>query len=284
MKSKLNRYWGILASALVLTSVAVTEAAQPPSPVFTNGVIGWDCLMTGPNAERGIFYVTFADNGTFTGFLTATRIAAPKAPATDRSGVPSDRSPSDSVGLETQNIYGAGDISGLWSYDAKGYTLGVFTFVVAGTPNQVSFRAKISPNKRLTASYSSSLGGKGTFRGVPVKPVTDLAGLWTAEEKNSGISYYEFFSLTPKPVIWPNIYDLSGDGPGYGVTGVSVVSSQKKIAFASLQGTNATLRATLGSFINKSTSLGGKTKGLSSSGTNNIVTYDAFRVSAPAPE
>ena len=295
MKSILKRYRIVLATLLVVAAHSAVNAATPVSPVFTNGATGWDCLISGKGSQQGVLFLTFSGDGlsgsgTFTGALISSRVAYPKA-STDRSGIPTGRNPSDPETIVTNNV-GYVEIAGLWAYDANGYTVGSFAHLVqmeaASTnsiTNSVSFRAKISPNKRLTASYSSSIEGNGTYRGVPIKTVTDLSGTWTGEEKNGSLTTYEWFSLSPTPTIWPNIYTVAGYGPSYALNGYCMVSSQKKIAFGNFKDfdpTNSIVRGTVGPFVNKSTALGGKTKGQMNFGTN-IVTYNSFRVSAPIP-
>jgi hypothetical protein len=180
---------------------------------------------------------------------------------------------------------------GSWGFDSKGNTVGFYIELIISSgvgstnivtiTNQVSFIAKITPNKRLTAIYSSSLGGNGTFQGVPIKPLTDLSGHWTGDEINAGVSTYEFFTLSGSG--FPNIYDLNGSGPGYAISnGVCMVSSQKKIAFADYKFYNATnaayvQRGTVGPLINSTRQLGGNTKGIADPGAS--VNYNAFWVS-----
>ena len=290
MKSILNRYRVALAALLVVAAHTVSNAATPVSPVFTNGVLGWDCLISGAGSERGIIFLTFNENGTFTGKKINCRVANPKDSA-DRGGIPSDRDPA-SPPTSVTNLYGFTDIKdGSWRFDADGYTIGFFTSLVATEAelltNQFSFRAKITPNKRFTASFSGGLGGNGTYRGVPMKSVTstksgaDLAGNWSGEEINGGFTTFEFFSLAAS-ASYPNLYDVDGGyGPGYSLIGHCMVSSQKRIAFANLK--NSTLRAAVGSSVNKSTSLGGTMKG-QTDGATNIITYKAFWLSPSVVE
>ena len=300
MKLKLKRYWSGLAALLVVAAHATSHAATTNSPVLTTNA-GWDCLISGKGSEQGILFLTFtgdgfSGNGTFDGAMVLAKVASFK-PATDRSGSSSPRDPSAPPAPAITNIYGFAAIDGRWNYDANGYTVGVFTYnlmdATSTNLNQVSFKAKISPNKRLTASFSSSLGGNGTIRGVPIKTVTNALGFpgsWSATEKSGSLTRYEWLSLSPivskAAPSWPNIYSVSGYGPGYDVSGICMVSSQKKIGFGTLQSyspTNQFTRGTVGSLINKSTSLGGKMKGLSEEGTN-VMSYDAFWVTSPVAE
>ena len=114
--------------------------------------------------------------------------------------------------------------------------------------------------------------------------ITNLSGSWTGEEKNGSLRTYEWFGLTPSGIYpYPNIYWQTGYGPGYDFSGYCMVSGQKKIAFGDYRTlispteTNIVRRATVGSFIKKTTLVGGNTKGLSDLGTN-VISYNAFLV------
>ena len=284
------------------------QAAPPPphSPVLTNAA-GWDCVISGQRGEQGVLFLTFTtDTDLFGNYMFSlrevhTQIVNPSSGSGGRNaggGVGRGDVAGNPSPTSTTNIFGywsiprAGAPSGSWGYDSKGNTLGFFTEIVnlggEGTnvtyvTNAVSFTAKVTPNKRFTAVYSSSLGGNGTYTGVPMKGVTDLSGRWTGTEKIGSLSTYEFFNLTPMSTAegHTNVYDIIGAGPGYSMSGVCMVSSQKKIAFANYKFSNPTnpptQRATTGPLVNSKTSLGGNTRGLIDLGTN--VNYNAFWVS-----
>jgi hypothetical protein len=131
--------------------------------------------------------------------------------------------------------------------------------------NSVSFVGTVVPNRHLTLTASTSLG-KVTFNGVPFKTnLTDISGSWFAYKKENGITDLQLFSLTaftnfaPNstnfPFVtgtnianFPNIYwTTNGTGPGYTLTGVSMLSQRKKIVFA-FDSTSTGLSATYGSF------------------------------------
>lgn len=283
-----------LALAAMLMTSIVANAATPVSPALTNAA-GWDCLITGKHSEQGILFLTFKKDNTLVGEIVEAKVAISKSTA-DRSGSSSDRDPATPVTTITNSWGHAALHNGLWWFDASGYTIGVFTLLSISEAsetnvNQFSFKAKIASNKRITASYSSSVDGSGVIRGVPIKTtLPDLSGGWSATERNGSLTTYEWFEMIPANTIWPNVYTVTnGYGPGYVFSGTCMVSSQKKIGFGTTRTvitateTNKLGRATIGSFINKSTSLGGKTKGVFNFGTN-VVAYDAFwTIPAPAP-
>jgi hypothetical protein len=300
-----------MLSAVLGVGACLCQAAPPPppSPVLTNGAAGWDCVISGQKGEQGILFITFTTipdvygNYTFTLSQIHTKVSNGSSSGSNGrnagGGVGRGGSSTGTPNSESAtNIFGfwsvprTGIPAGSWGYDAKGNTLGFFIEIVdlggEGTnatfiTNAVSFTAKVTPNKRFTAKYSSSMGGNGTYTGVPMKGVTGLDGHWTGTEKIGSLSTYEFFNLTPMSTSegYTNIYDIIGSGPGYALSGVCMASSQKKIAFTDFKTTGPTnppsMRATTGSLVNSKTSLGGNTKGLIDSGTN--ANYNAFWVS-----
>lgn len=184
--------------------------ALPPTPVFTNGVPAWDCLITGPNGERGIMFLKFSYTpdgyGNYLFDLrqihTKVPIAIPVVPVTvtnspgGRGGSSSGRGDGGTPVIPVNNLTNAATVTtgtnifgylrttGSWGFDYKGNVLGFYVELVIDKPgegtnpptfftNQVSFIGKATPNKRFTAMYSSSIGGNGKYAGVPLKTVTN---------------------------------------------------------------------------------------------------------------
>ena len=339
----------LLAALLLGAGASPSQAAIPfpPSPVFTNGVPAWDCLITGAHGERGIMFLTFFTNKfdsygnySFTMRQIHTKVPASsvKVPVTitntpdsggrggSASGRGGDTGSGGLINLNNGTIPGAGtNISGAgtniygylelngtngvgsWGYDYKGNILGFYVELVIDTvtdtnityiTNQVSFIGKVTPNKRFTALYSSTVGGNGKYAGLPLKPVTlnvnghvgqDLSGPWTGDEIIGPVDMVELFTMTNSG--FTNSYNIVGDGPGYSLNFTNsippkfskcLVSSQKKIAFSNHKYTNPTnsaantQRATFGPLSNSTIVAGGKTKGLIDPGSN--VVYNAFFV------
>ena len=75
----------------------------------------------------------------------------------------------------------------------------------------------------------STPSGKVTGTAVPaMSTLANLGGNWYGSITTNGMSYQEFFQLTP----WTrNMYQVSGSGPGYTNWGVALLSSQKEIGF-----------------------------------------------------
>ena len=290
MKLIFKRSRIVLAALLAVGLQSAADAATPVSPLLTNST-GWDCVMSGKDSEQGVMFLTFFGDGygggQFVGAMAHTRAKKPILDDNDRLPIGTDRNPTNSSAAVTTNLFGYVDIAGNWAYDYKGYVVGSFYHLIVSTgtntiTNMLSFKAKVASNRTLTASYSTTLGGNGTFKGVPMKTVTNVAGItgsWTGAEKAGTVSYYEWFSLTPTAGLWQNRYTVSGYGPAYDLTGYCLVSSQKKIAFGNYRENGPTVsgRATIGALSNKKTIFGGKMKGLSSLETN-LISYEAFRV------
>ncbi|MFO1487137.1 MAG: hypothetical protein U1F65_01545 [Verrucomicrobiota bacterium] len=200
----------VLGALLTVTGLQAAPAL-PKSPVFTNGVAAWDCLITGDKGERGIIFLTFSTNinsfGHYsfnvqqihTKVATSTskvKVTTTNAPADRGSTTPGRGDPETTTNTNetttstnavtttktTTNIFGFWSTEGSWGFDYKGNVLGIFYEVVAiggsGTnltlvTNQVSFIGKATPNKRFTALFYSSVGGLGKYSGVPLKVVTN---------------------------------------------------------------------------------------------------------------
>ena len=298
MKLNLKQSRHMLAALLTAVAVQSSNAATPVTPVLTNAVNGWDCLMSGQHAEKGIVYLSFHGDGyggddTFNGVLVEAKTAIPKV-TNVRLGTPSPRDPGQPDASAFTNIFGSFAFNGKWAFDAKGYVVGWSYSKVYfaggstnGVTNQLSFKAKVSGNKLITGTYSSGFDN-GTIRGVPIKVLTNLSGSWTGEEKNLNLTTYEWFALSPTNIAsenWPNVYAVDGYGPSYHLGGIVIASSQKQIGFGTtfdFDPTNSVARATTGTFINRPTSVGGITRGVDNFSTN-VVTYNAYRVSGPVP-
>jgi hypothetical protein len=107
-------------------------------------------------------------------------------------------------------------------------------------------------------------------------------------KRQNGTQYTEFFGLhsfsggNPLPVDLPGIadfpniyYTTNGVGPSYNLSGVVVVSKQHNIGFVFWEtvGSNTTLRATVGSFVNNARITRGITRGVIEPST--IIRFDA---------
>jgi len=269
--------WGV-------TAIAATnlQAQVPVSPAGT-----WDFVLSG-GGQKGIAFVTFADDQSFSGYQilsTSPRFAASTSGRNLGGGVGRGIDPSGNIG--STNLFGFGRIKGPWSYDAKGNIIGNFSQVVdAGNEGTnaivhgVSFTAKVIPGKRLTLLASTG-NGKVTYKGVPYNSdLTSLNGAWYGMKKKKGLGYTEFYTFTscaefnPLPLqpdlsTYPSIYYTpDGEGPGYSVAGFSMLSAQKKIAFSfqnfAPESTNGVLNASFGSFSNSKGILKANTSGVES--------------------
>jgi hypothetical protein len=266
--------------SLLLTCPPV-QAAPPPSPVGS-----WDCLTSG-GGQQGIAFITFADDGTFSGY----QLLATTAKGTTIPDLTTDRNPGVDIGRNLElgedalksstNFFGFGEISGPWGYDLRGNVVGHYSTAIdedaegaAGSVLSISFSGKVVPGKRLNLVASTS-NGKVAYKGVPFREMPDLSGDWIGTKTENKQKYLEFFTLSADP--FPNVYWMEGVGPAYeyGI-GRCLVSAQKKIGFALLEGgsTNGVLRATLGSLTTKN-GYRAATKGSKAPAVG--LTFDAFK-------
>lgn len=248
----------LLLAAFTLVASAAVGQLQPKSPVGPT----WDCVLGG--ARNGVAYITFFDDGTFSGY----EVLVPRAPAAPKPSLVSvipgsnglGQQPGASSATNRTELFGACPVSGRWGFDSKGRIMGSFLEVAyskaattaEGTSaftNTVNFLGTVVPGKRLTLLGKSSLGG-ANYRGVPALALPDIGGLWRGVKQQNRVAAYEFFQLT-NTVYTPNSYVVSGEGAGYTYQGLALLSSQKKFALACdiLVGTNyQSTRAAFGAY------------------------------------
>jgi hypothetical protein len=96
--------------------------------------------------------------------------------------------------------------------------------------NQFSFVGHVVPGRSLDLVCSTPFG-KVTYRGMPAVQLPDISGSWYGTKSQHGVSYLEFFTMTPSSGI-PNTYDVSnGVGPGYHYNGFAMLSGYKQFGF-----------------------------------------------------
>jgi hypothetical protein len=103
--------------------------------------------------------------------------------------------------------------------------------VCSALTNSVSFVGRVTPNKSIMLKCSSPFGNS-TYKGVPSQTLPDVSGNWSGVEVQSGVSYVEFLTLTNYPGLFPNIYFVQLQGPGYSYMGYAMLSTQKKMSFS----------------------------------------------------
>src|SRR5262249_50057462 len=163
---------------------------------------------------------------------------------------------------------------GTWTFDNRGHIIGNFIQLLVSeqdgslVTNAISFTGKVSGDGQHLTLVASTSFGKVVYQGTPfvtvggTKPSID--GPWTGFKFEGKQSFLEFFQLDVSP--GNNVYPIiNGFGPGYVFGGdaeeVCMVSSHNRIGFSVLEtsGTNSVLRASIGTFKNNKTTLGGKT-------------------------
>lgn len=285
MHMKLDKR-NILGSAAALFTCAVASvcSAQPKSPA---GI--WDCVVSGAHNQKGVAYIEFSTNNPVVNEFAIIAITAPTRHARQSGGRGdggSDRNPGGSgsgTGITNGFLFGSTITIGSWSFNQNGDVVGFYADPVgeSGT-NMVSFTAKVVPGKRLTLLANNSWGtvGKLTFRGVPLKTVTNISGQWFGDLKVDKMTTFELFTLEDLGA-GINDYLVTGSGPGYTTEGICLLSSQKKIAInvTETSALGEIVRTTVGSFNPRR--LTGSMKGAREESTN--VTYKVSFVGPIAP-
>jgi hypothetical protein len=146
--------------------------------------------------------------------------------------------------------------------------------------NAISFVGKAVAGKRLTLVSSTSFG-RVNYTGIPAVALTDFSGSgWSGIKRANGQFFVEFFNMnSPDDAGYPNIYPVSGVGPGYSNLGHTMISAQKKIGFFFVA--NGVRRASVGSFSlnTKNGTAKASTKGIEDPGTS--IRFDASLLSWP---
>jgi hypothetical protein len=168
-----------------------------------------------------------------------------------------------------------------------------FATGLIGITNNVSFVGKVVLGKRLTLVGNSAYG-KFTITGVPLAPITTGLPvtnpyLWTGIKRQDGNKFAETFNLTDGGLtnltdrVIINVFGMTGQGPSYSFNpgnSFCMISAKKRIGFTVEEipqngGDSGSMRATVGTFINTSRAIGGKTVGDTIQNLNGIG-FDAF--------
>lgn len=267
----LASYAGVFALGAVLLSSTATHCQAASADPSGGGTNTWDCIFGG-NTETGISYITFFSDFTFSGF----EVIAPK-PGVFNTNAPIDTgrggsgigrntgSGGSTSGVTNAFLYGFGSFDGNWTTNINGNIIGSFERETANGNEAVSFVGKATYGKvaRLTL-VATTPEGKLSYRGVLSPPATapELAGNWYAYATANGESVLEMFTLSDSGT--PGLFDLVGSGPNYSTSGECVISSQRRIGFASLLdsgGSTNILRATVGSYSDTARAITTKTSG-----------------------
>lgn len=254
-----GRGWRSLRGACVLLTLGNLLAAAPLSAQWATpeGTV-WDCTITGPKGQQGLAFITF-DGATFSGYqlLSAKVRTAAKPDERNPFGIDDGRGGLDLIGtndspaaLTNSYLAGFAQVEGPWFFDNRGRILGNFVEVTtdasgtASGTNGVSFTGKLVPGKRLTL-LAATAAGKFTYNCVPYREMPDLGGHWYANKGMGKAQANEFFTLTsfaqenplagPYPDLsnYPGIYwSVDGQGAGYDTQGFTLVSSRKRVGFA----------------------------------------------------
>jgi hypothetical protein len=269
-----------LAGLVLVASLEISSAQPSPkrSPVGTT----WDCVLSG-RSQRGLALLEFDEDGSGLGGTFRVLKFTARIPKTNivlsvvntnlteigRDGTEIGRNGTSTPGSSTNNnpvaqssgqtnylfVFGASGGEGPWTYDDRGRVIGFFAEVIKGPngsfTNPISLIGTAVAGKRIVMTGYTSLG-KISLVGIPQKTtLPNISGRWYGYKKVSSLLSIDFFDLDPTAV--PNMYTLTGEGPGVALAGEAFLSSWKRMAFVVNTtpdggGTNV-LSATVGSFV-----------------------------------
>ena len=253
----------VLTATLSLACLANLATAQP-SPVGE-----WDFVFAG--SHRGNARIMFLSDFTLVGFQITTLPPARRPSVDSRTGEiegagsvdPRTGEIDGNTGTVTDTFFGSAVVSGVWSFDVSGRVIGSYiidsTVIENGTNQPVStalsFRANVNPQRTtrsgalVGAMFINAQGPEQRvqLRGKPTIPLADLTGSHYGLSVREGISYQEFFSLSPSPTGLPNMYDVAGSGPDYSYTGVALLTRTGQFSMSTQRsGTNAVITSLTG--------------------------------------
>ena len=204
---------GFFLSCLALSPIAVAQVSPAGS---------WDFVIKG--AEHGVAQVVFLSDGSLTGTAAFTYFGK-RSVITNKHAV-------------YTNIVAGADLTGRWAYDGTNRIMGYINEVWFANPtnqvtNGISFRGPIKPAKITLSAHGSQ--GSLVLQGVPLITTNDLSGTYVGSGRfrNSPFPFIEVSDFTP---AGPNMYDVTGGGPGYTFTGQFLVSRQRYAAFYQTSG------------------------------------------------
>jgi hypothetical protein len=112
------------------------EAAPFDSPV---GV--WDCVTSG-GGQRGITYLTFSNDNTFSGFAMVAGMPARTVVNSSSRGGPDGRSDNSSLTAGTNTfVFGFMHVKGPWQFDSRGRVIGSFREILNATSLSTNYFA-----------------------------------------------------------------------------------------------------------------------------------------------
>ena len=112
------------------------------------------------------------------------------------------------------------------------FTNQVINCVTNPITNGVSFVAIVHPDR--ISIKSKGPNGNMTLKGIPAMDAPDISGPWYALGKKSNTgNFTEFLTLSPSAEFF-NGYEVIGQGPGYELFGIALISNQKKLGLVTV--------------------------------------------------
>jgi hypothetical protein len=124
------------------------------------------------------------------------------------------------------------------------FTNEVVNCVTNPVTNGISFTAVVRPDRIVMKTTGAN--GKMTLKGIPAADGPDFSGSFYANAKKAGFKYTEFLTFVPSAEFF-NGYEVFGQGPGYELIGIALISNQKKLGLVSVSSAeNAPLTSAIG--------------------------------------
>ena len=124
------------------------------------------------------------------------------------------------------------------------FTNQVINCVTNPVTNGISFTAVVRPDRIVMKTTGAS--GKMTLRGIPAEDGPDFSGSFYANVQRGSAKFTEFLTFIPSAEFF-NGYDVIGQGPGYEIFGLALISNQKQLGLVTVNSAeNAPLTSAVG--------------------------------------
>lgn len=135
MKLSATKNWRSLSVFAAVLCTALNQGSAQTAPASPVGM--WDFTVNG-GGEKGLAFLTFADDGTFSGYnlLAPTPKSTTTTDSNDRNDTGDDSrdgTSGSSSSSGTTNLFGFAPVKGPWTFDNKGRVVGLFTEVLHQT-------------------------------------------------------------------------------------------------------------------------------------------------------
>jgi len=211
------------ALALLLGGAITPQAATLQDPTGD-----WEFYFAGE--QKGVAQVTFEADFTITGIHIHLPGHPAKPEVNPRGGTfdPEDPRGSNSSSTNaTVLYYGGAVIEGGWGYDFKGRPVGAMTLRSSNRTNGMSFSGTVASSGQRMTFRATREGQRSMYHGVRRAVLPDISARYFMSGKRGKEFFSEVLELTPSG--FPNMYDLTKQGPGYSGDGFAILTGNKRL-------------------------------------------------------